>query len=420
MKAKIGMFGLGNVGQGVAKIISENREAIRYKSGIDLDLNAICVRDTGKSRGIDTQGYWLTTDKNALLDDPCNNVIVELIGGTTDAKDIVFTAIEKGKHVVTGNKALLAAYGDEIFKAAKEKGVIVNYEAAVAGSIPIIRALDCSLVSDNITALYGLMNGTTNFMLTKMAVDKLSYAQALKQAQDLGFAEADPSFDVGGKDAAQKLLLAASLAFNAALKMDDIYFEGIEKVSKVDMDFAKEMGYSIKLLAYAGKENGSLSLRVYPALIPKSNILAGIDNEINAIVVKGNNVQEQTFIGRGAGGLPTASVVVSDIVDVLRKTEHGFEYNPCSIKPMEDLSLRYYLRFNVEDKPGVLASITSSLAGRGISIDSMVQRGHNNSYVPVVLMTHKALEKDVMASLSEIDKKPFMQDKAYAIRVADL
>ncbi|MFH1316747.1 MAG: homoserine dehydrogenase [Candidatus Woesearchaeota archaeon] len=419
-KVNIGMFGCGNIGQGVVKILERNSDSIAKKTDIEINLKNIVVRDPKKERDINTSGYFFSNDPSQILDNDDIDIVIELVGGVKDAKDLVFNAIRKKKHVVTANKALMAEFGDEIFRLAKENNVKINYEASVGGCIPIIKALNVSLVSDRINSIFGILNGTTNYILSKMANEKMDFDKALKKAQDLGFAESDPSFDLSGKDAAQKLVVAARLAFNTEVSIDDIYVEGIEGIKLVDIKAADDMGFAIKLLAIAKREKDMIEMRVHPALIRKDHLLAKVNDEINAIVVHGDNIKEQMYYGRGAGQLPTASAVVSDVIDILRREEMEFNYESFKIRKMDDLELKYYMRFMVEDKPGALAAITKILADYGISIFSIHQKEGKKENVPVVLMTHKAKESMIKKAVSEIDRLDIIREKTLLLREESL
>ncbi|MBD3310562.1 homoserine dehydrogenase [Candidatus Woesearchaeota archaeon] len=408
-KISIGIAGLGNIGQGVARIIESNRDKILKKTGIELDIRSVCIKDMQKKRTLPTDAYLMTDDYNRLVDDPQIDIVVELIGGVDAARDLIQKALKAGKHVVTANKAVMAKHGEEFFRLAEINKVKINYEAAVAGSIPVIRSFDVSFISDRIISIIGIINGTTNFILTRMSREGLDYKDALKQAQKLGFAEADPSLDVGGDDAAQKLAVLSRIAFNTDVSLDDIYYEGITGIRPVDISYACEMGYEIKLLAIARQEKGRLEMRVHPALIPKSHILASIRDEINAVLVTGENIGEQLFYGKGAGQLPTASTVVADIIDVARRGEMFYEYDRYEIQSIDDLKTEYYLRFDVDEMPGILMQITTVLTKHNISVMSLIQKQTDSHVLPVIITVHKTDEKNMQDAFKEISSFDFVR-----------
>ena len=426
---QVGIIGFGTVGTGTAKILLQNRELIEHRLGFELSLKRIADLDVHRDRGLEVPAECLTTRASDILDDPDIGVVVELIGGIHPAKELTLEAVNKGKYVVTANKALLATHGEEIFEAAHNKGVAVGFEASVAGGIPIIKAVRESLVGNRISRIFGIMNGTANFILTKMAKERVDFGAALKEAQRLGYAEADPTFDVEGIDTAHKLTLLASLAFGIPLCFDKIYIEGITRISPLDVVFASGFGYKIKLLAVA-KDTGQdgIELRVHPTMLPDSSLISEVDGVFNAVVVEGDAVGQTLFYGQGAGSLPTGSAVVSDIVDMAKLI-----YSKCmglrpgvsqkrdvKIKAIGDLVSPYYFRFSVFDKPGVLSKISGILGEHQISIESVLQKARKkNEPVPLVMLTHEASERDVVNAFDEINNLSVVADKSVFIRVED-
>lgn len=433
MKAiNVGIVGFGTVGTGTAKILLENSRLIEERVGVPIVLKRIADSNVDREREIKVDPSVLTRDANEILNDPEIDIVVELIGGYGYAKEFILKAIEKGKHVVTANKALLAVHGDEIFKAAYRKGVDIGFEASVGGGIPIIRALKEGLVANRIESIYGIVNGTTNYILTKMTAEGENFSDVLKEAQEKGYAEADPTFDVEGIDAAHKLAILISLAYGVKIRFEDIYTEGISKITPLDIEFAKEFGYRIKLLAITKNDNGKIEARVHPTMLKENAMLATVDGVFNAIYVTGDAVGSTMFYGRGAGMMPTGSAVVSDIVDIARnivKNSHqrvpplgcGEEcIKEARVKDISETVNHYYLRFSALDRPGVLSKISGILGENNISISSMIQKGREiEGAVPIVMMTHEAREKDVTKALDEIDKLPVVHDKTVFIRIEE-
>ncbi|MBI2575826.1 homoserine dehydrogenase [Candidatus Woesearchaeota archaeon] len=427
----IGLFGLGNIGSGLVSLLQERRKGIRDSTGLSISIKAICVKDTGKQRdaALSLEGIRITGDPQAIVQDPDIDVAVELMGGVEPASEMIIKALQHKKPVVTANKAALAAKGDEIFTAASSNGVGIFFEAAVCGSIPIIRVLQESLASDSIQAMFGIINGTTNYILTKMTFDSKEYDAALKEAQKLGFAEPDPAFDVLGNDAAQKLSILASLGFQSRFAEKDVSTEGISSIKKKDIQYADRLGYRIKLLASAkrcrGVEN-TVSLRVAPTLIPKQHLLSGVLNELNAIFLVGKYVGEQMYYGKGAGQYPTAAAVLSDVIFAAQHlTDAPFPFrNPFlgskEIQDPLDGVSRFYLRCIVLDKPGVLAKIAGVLGTHGVSIASFTQEERSASGpVPIVLTTHEVSERQIHDAIKEIDALDVVKEKAVSLRIED-
>jgi len=423
----VGIIGFGTVGTGTAKILINNRSVIRERTGIDINLKSIADLDIKKDRGIKLKKGVLTTDARAVINDPGIDIIVELIGGTTIARDMVLMALRAGKHVVTANKALLATHGSEIFRTAAKHKVRVGFEAAVAGGIPIIKVVREGLVANRIKAVYGIVNGTTNYILTKMTEEKAEFADVLKEAQKLGYAEADPTYDIEGIDSAHKLAILATLAYGSSFSVRDVHVEGISKISPLDIDFARELGYKVKLLAIAKETGGKVELRVHPTMVPEEYLISKVDGVYNAVYVEGDAVGSTLYYGRGAGDMPTGSAVVSDISDIARGIISGSTDQLCSgsvspkpksLMKMDDVISMYYFRFTALDRPGVLSTISGILGKYNISIISVIQKGsQRGKAVPLVVLTHLAREKDVTSALREINRLPVVAGKTVCIRV---
>ncbi|HET7823756.1 MAG TPA: homoserine dehydrogenase [Anaeromyxobacter sp.] len=417
----IGIAGFGTVGGGVLSILKKHAGDIEDRIGARIVVRKVALRDPVKERAVDVDRTLLTTRLDDLLSDPSVAVVVELIGGVDQAFELVKGALERGKHVVTANKALLATRGDEIFRLAREKGVDVYYEAAVCGGVPIIRTLREALASDRINGLVGIVNGTTNYILTAMAEKGEPIEKALAEAQRLGYAEADPTLDVSGGDAAQKLCVLAQLAFGARLHPEDVLTEGIMALSPEDLRWGRDFGYTLKLVALArrcGRANGGgldqIEARVHPAFIPAGSLLAGVRGAMNAVVLQSEALGPSMLYGQGAGAMPTGSAVVSDIIDLTRNILSGspgrVSLPPAkplvALRPHDEVRCAYYLHFSVKDEPGVLARTASRLAGRRISIAAVEQREQNDQGkpVPLVIVTHQAREADLRAAIAEIDR----------------
>jgi homoserine dehydrogenase len=431
-KICIGLLGFGTVGSGTAKILVENREVLKSRLGADLELKWIADLDITRDRGITVDRKILTTNAEAVINDPEVDVVVELIGGYVPAKQFILKALKNGKQVVTANKALLASHGNEIFATARENGVEIGFEASVGGGIPLIRSMKEGLVANRIKGLYGILNGTSNYILSKMTEEGASFVDVLKEAQAMGYAEADPTFDVEGIDAAHKLTILLSIAYGVPVNFDVVYTEGISRITPLDIMFMKEFGYRIKLLAISKDHGDAIEARVHPTLIPETSLLANVNGAYNALYVTGDAVGNVMFYGLGAGQMPTGSAVVSDIVDVARNILNGavgrvpaVGYQPAflkerRIKPIEELVAKYYFRFSAHDSPGVLSKISGVLGTHGISIESAYQKGRDLvGAVPIVMISHEAKEAAVQSALAEIDKMDVVKDKTVLIRIED-
>lgn len=423
----VGIIGFGTVGTGTASILLKNRELLKQRTGIDINLRKIADLDVMRDRGIKLPKGMLTAKAEELFADPNIHIIVELIGGTTTAKEMILRAIRAGKHVVTANKALLATHGIEIFKAAEKAGVEVGFEAAVAGGIPIIKVLREGLVANRIRAVYGIINGTTNYILSKMSDEKAHFADVLKEAQRLGYAEADPTYDIEGIDSAHKLAILASIAFGRQFSIKDVYREGISWISPLDIEFARELGCKIKLLGITKETNGQVELRVHPTMVPEDLLISKVDGVFNAVYVEGDAVGSTLYYGRGAGDLPTGSAVVSDIADIARDITadsvgrlraFASSQKPMPLMKMEDVMSMYYFRFSAIDKPGVLSKISGILGKHNISIASVIQKDRmEGKAVPLVVLTHMAKEKGVVSAIKEINRLRIVAGKTVFMRV---
>ena len=415
-RVTLGLIGAGNIGQGVLRVIEENGDLIRAKTGIQLHLKTIVDKCIDERKSAIRGDLLLTDDVNQILDDDEIDVVIELIGGVEPARTYILDALRRKKHVVTANKAVISEHYAELTAAAKENGVNIKFEASTGGCVPIIRSLKESLVADEIMSLYGILNGTTNFILTRMSQGS-SYAEALQEAQDLGFAEPDPSFDVSGMDAAQKLVILALMAFNIRSDISKVYVEGIERIDKKDIDYANELGYAIKLLAIAKRHGNKAELRVHPVLIHKGHLLADVRNELNAVFVRGRFIDEQMYYGKGAGQMPTAAAVVGDIVGVVLQKEHRRDFEDVEFVSIDDIESHYYVRFAVAEQIGVLATITKILAENDISILSVVQKETKMQTVPVMMLTHVVKERSLRKAIGEIDDQGFVRDASIVIRI---
>jgi len=431
---KIGVLGLGTVGGGTVNVLKRNAAEIARRAGREIVITRASAKDLGKQRICDTQGIALTTDPFEIINDPEIEIILELIGGAGQVKDMVLKAIENGKHVVTANKSLIALHGNEIFAKASEKGVIVAFEAAVAGGIPIIKAIREGLSGNHIEWLAGIINGTGNFILTEMRDKGRDFADVLAEAQALGYAEADPTFDVEGIDAGHKLTILASIAFGIPLQFDKVYTEGITKITRTDVEYAEQLGYRIKHLGIARKTPEGIELRVHPTLIPERRLIANVNGVMNAVLVKGDAVGPTLYYGAGAGAEPTASSVVADVIDVVRaltsdpenRVPHlAFQADALAdipVLPSDMFRTSYYLRLNAEDKPGVLAEVTRILADHQISIEAISQKVplHNETSVPIIILTQITLEKEMNAAIAEIEALKTVTGKVNRIRLETL
>ncbi|HZL33769.1 MAG TPA: homoserine dehydrogenase [Tepidisphaeraceae bacterium] len=421
------LLGHGVVGSGVVKILAGQADLLRRRAGVQFEIRHVVVRDAGKHAG--HGALPITADANAAIDDPNVQVVVELIGGTTLAGALVERALKLGKPVVTANKSLLAERGPELFALARKHDTCIAFEASCGGGIPIIDALQRGLIANRIDALVGIVNGTCNVILTRMTRNGWSYEQALAEAQKLGFAEADPTLDVSGRDAAQKLAILAGLAFNAKVCERDLHVEGIDTLEPTDIRYADELGYVIKLLAIGERDgDGRLALRVHPTLVHKDDLLAEVSGSFNAISIYGHALGHALFYGRGAGQLPTASAVVADLVGIAtgviplafqRLNIFPDSALPARVLPIEELRSRYYLRLTARDLPGVMSEITHALGQQGISLSAIRQHEGNSQFVPVVVTTHIAQEGALRAALRAIDALPTIQGPTVCLRVID-
>jgi homoserine dehydrogenase len=429
---KVGLIGFGTIGTGVVKLLTANAGLLEEKLGARLVLTKIADLDTVTDRGVVLAPGVLSADAAQVLDDPEISVVIELIGGYEPARTFVLRAIANGKHIVTANKALLAVHGEEIYAAAASAGVEVLYEAAVGGGIPVLSAIRGNMAGNNFSTVLGILNGTCNYILTKMTQEGADFAVVLKRAQELGYAEADPTFDIEGIDTAHKLAILLSLCFGTRVNFKDIYTEGISSVSAVDINFARDFGYKIKLLAIGKRDGDRIEARVHPTMIPVDYPLSDVNGAFNAIRLAGDFVGPVMFYGRGAGMEPTASAVVGDVMDISRNLMAGINRRTAplgfldgrvktlAIKPMAEIVSKYCLRFSAEDRPGVLARIAGALGTHGISIESMIQQGRNaGESVPIVIMTHEAREGEVSQALAEIDALDFIKEKTSLIRIED-
>ena len=430
----IGILGLGTVGGGTASVLQRNAAEISRRAGRAIELVAASVRDINKKRGDDLSNVKLTLDSNEIVDNPDIDIILELIGGTEEANQLVMRAIENGKHVVTANKALIALHGNEIFAAAQKKGVTVAFEAAVAGGIPIIKAIREGLAGNQIQWLAGIINGTGNFILTEMRDKGRDFADVLKEAQELGYAEADPTFDVEGVDAAHKLTILASIAFGVPLQFDKVYTEGISAIQRMDVEYAAELGYRIKHLGIARRVESGLEMRVHPTLIPHRRLIANVDGVMNAVLVKADAVGPTLYYGPGAGAEPTASAVVADLVDVVRAltTDPGNRVPHLAFQPdaihdipvlsMDQVETAFYLRMQVQDQAGVLANITQIFADHNISIEAILQKEDQDDQgcVPLVILTHNVLESSMMDAIKQVEQLDTVNGSVTRIRLETL
>jgi len=431
---KIGLIGIGTVGGGTYRVLKENVDEIFNKTGIEIKITHVADKNLKLAKDTVSDEIIIEEDAFLLLQNNDIDTIVELIGGTGIALDVVRKALESGKNVVTANKALIAMHGGELIKIANHNNVILAYEAAVAGGIPIIKAIREGLTANKINWVAGILNGTTNYILTEMKENNLSFDTALKQAQDLGFAEADPTFDIEGVDAAHKITILASIAFGVPINFEAVHVEGISKLSQKDIGYAEELGYRIKLLGIAKSDKSGVEIRVHPTLVPEKRLVANVNGAMNAVLVQGNMVGPTLYYGAGAGSEPTASAVVADIIDIARQTKLsnktliptlGFTPNRIQkqkILSIEDISSEFYLRFTMENKAGLLAKITKIFAEHKISINSMVHKEvqENNQNPDIFLITAKTKESDINAIISEIELLPENIEKIVKIRTEEL
>jgi homoserine dehydrogenase len=439
---KVGLLGIGTVGAGTFNVLQRNQEDIRRRAGRGIEITMVAARNLEKARGIVGAGVEVVGDPFAVVNHPDIDIVVELIGGYELPHKLVLQAIANGKHVVTANKALLALHGNEIFAAAQEKGVMVAFEAAVAGGVPIIKALREGLTANRIESVAGIINGTTNFILSEMREKGLDFATVLTQAQALGYAEADPTFDIEGVDAAHKLTIMSAIAFGIPVQFDKAYIEGISQLQADDIRYAEQLGYRIKLLGITrrtrtegadGQAGEGIELRVHPTLIPAARLIANVEGAMNAILVQADAVGASLYYGKGAGSEPTASAVIADLVDVTRlatvdpycRVPHlAFQPNEMTdvaIVPMEEITTSYYLRVYVKDQLGVMADLTRILADAGISIDAVMQKEPGNQVnLDIIMLTHQTREKNINAAIEKIEKLPAVIGKVTRIRLETL
>ncbi len=430
----VGLLGIGTVGGGTFTVLKRNEAEITRRAGRAIRISVVADKNTTLARQVAGGGVRITDDAFSVVSDPDVDIVVELIGGYGVAKELVLKAIENGKHVVTANKALLATHGTEIFAAAQKKGVIVAFEAAVAGGIPIIKAVREGLAANRIEWIAGIINGTTNFILSEMRDKGLPFAEVLKEAQRLGYAEADPTFDVEGVDAAHKITLLSALAFGIPVQFDKAHIEGISKLEAQDIRYAEQLGYRIKLLGITKRKEKGIELRVHPTLIPTRRLIANVEGAMNAVLVQGDAVGSTLYYGKGAGAEPTASAVIADLVDVTRmhtadpgnRVPHlAFQPDQLSSVPIlaqSEIETAYYLRLRVEDKPGVLADVTRILADQSISIDALLQRepAEGEGETDIIILTHVCIEKQADTAMSLIEALPAVKRKVTRLRLETL
>ncbi len=425
---QVGLIGFGTVGTGVVKILLEKESLLQSLVGAPLKLKRIADLDLNRDRGIPISKGLLVNKAEDIINDPDISIVIELIGGLEPARSFILKALEKGKHVVTANKALLAHNGGEIFQKAEECKMDVGFEASVCGGIPVILALQQGLVANEIESILGIFNGTSNYILTRMTEEGLPYGEALKEAQQKGYAEADPTLDVEGLDTVHKLNILMHLAYGSPLNPEAVFVEGITRIGALDIAFAREFGYSIKLLAICRKEGDLLEARVHPTMISKGHMLASVQGAYNALFIKGDSVGDILLYGQGAGMMPTGSAVVSDLVNIGRNIHKGITQrvprNPATMgkglafKPFSGVIGRYYFRFSALDRPGVLSTIAGILGTNKISVASVIQKGREvEGSVPIVMMTHEARESAVQKAIQEIDRLPVITDRTVIIRV---
>ena len=435
---QVGLFGIGTVGSGVFTVLQRNQQEIQRRAGRGIEITMVADLDTARAKSIVGDQVQVVADARAIIANPKIDIVIELIGGYGIAKQLVMEAIAAGKHVVTANKALLAVHGTEIFAAAHAKGVIVAFEAAVAGGIPIIKALREGLTANRIQWIAGIINGTTNFILSEMRDKGLDFGVVLKEAQRLGYAEADPTFDIEGVDAAHKATIMSAIAFGIPVQFDKAYVEGITKLGAADIRYAEQLGYRIKLLGITKRVASGVELRVHPSLVPVKRLIANVEGAMNAVVVQGDAVGTTLYYGKGAGSEPTASAVIADLVDITRlhtaDPEHrvphlAFQPNSMSaleVLPMDQVVTSYYLRLRVADQAGVLAKVTGILAEAGISIDAVIQReadqvgGEGSTQTDLIILTHDCVEAKMNAAIAQMQALPTVLDQITRIRKEEL
>lgn len=431
---KVGLLGIGTVGSGTFNVLKRNQLEITRRAGRSIEIVMVADLNVERARELTNGECEVVNDANLVVTNPDIDIVIELIGGYGIAKDLVMKAIANGKHVVTANKALLATHGNEIFKAAEEKGVMVAFEAAVAGGIPIIKALREGLTANRIQWIAGIINGTTNFILSEMRDKGLDFATVLKQAQELGYAEADPTFDIEGVDAAHKATIMAAIAYGIPMQFDKAHVEGITNLQASDIRYAEELGYRIKLLGISKRTEAGIELRVHPTLIPEKRLIANVEGAMNAVLVHGDAVGATLYYGKGAGSEPTASAVIADLVDITRLAtadpEHRVPYlafqsdslSDLPVLPMSEIVTSYYLRMHVADKPGVLADVTRILADLTISIDAMLQKepAEGETQTDIIILTHQTKEKNIVAAIEKIEKLDSVFGAVTKLRLEEL
>ena len=428
----LGLIGFGTIGTGVVRLLQESKDLIESRLGAKLVLKKIADLDITTKRQVTIKKELLTTDAKVILDDPEIAIVIELMGGYEPARSFILDAIDKKKHVITANKALLAKYGNEVFKAAETAGVDIGFEASVGGTIPIIKTLKESLAANRMKSIFGIMNGTSNYILSKMTDEGKSFDVVLKEAQELGFAEADPTFDIEGIDTAHKLAITLSLAYGKRVKLEDVYREGIAGISLQDIEFARELGYRIKLLAISIQREECVEARIHPTMIPLDHLLANVNGNFNAFHFVGNAAGTVFLYGQGAGMMPTASAVIGDVIDISRNILKGISgrvparslrenvMNDIALMSFDDIFTNYYIRFSALDRPGVLSKISGILGENNISIAAVIQKGRQPAGpVPIVMTTHKAKEMNVRKAIIEIDQLDIIHGKTVVIRIED-
>ncbi len=431
-KINVGLIGFGTIGTGVVRVLGENAGVISERLGSEVVLKRVADTDITRDRGVALDKGVLTSDAAEIINDPEISIVIELVGGTGAARDFLLAAMDRGKHVVTANKALLSTHGREIFTKAGEKGVDIGFEASVGGGIPVIKALREGLVANRVESIYGIINGTANYILSRMTNAGGGFDEVLKLAQAKGYAEADPAYDIEGTDTAHKLAILINLAYGTYLPFNKIYTEGITAIDPIDIKFAKEFGWRIKLLAIAKAAAGKVEARVHPTMIPENHPLAAVDGAYNAVFLKGDAVGSVMLYGMGAGMMPTASAVVADVVDICRNLKKGVSrrVSPLSycddnireivLKDVDDIELPYYLRFSAMDRPSVLSKISGLLGSHNISISSVIQKGRKEGgAVPVVIVTHNAVEREMRAAIKEIEELDVIRDRVTYIRIEE-
>lgn len=419
----VGLIGFGTIGSGVVETFNLNQPLIEDKVQRKVNLKKVVDLDIETDRGVKIDPKILSTDVNEILDDPDIDIVIELIGGYQPALKFILTAMSKGKHVVTANKALLAKHWEEIMEAAEKNQVRIGFEASVGGGIPLLKPLNESLAANKIEAIYGIINGTANYILTKMADEQQDFEEVLKEAQEKGYAEADPTFDIKGHDTAQKLIILTKLGFGVYVKQEKFHVEGITRITLDDIEYAKELGCCIKLLAISTIKDGELEIRVHPTMVDEKHLLASVNDVFNGVYIIGDVVGPVLMYGAGAGMMPTASAVVGDIIDIIEEMDSPITYGPpqtrvTKIKGMDEVESKYYLRLTVIDKPGVLHSISGILSYLNISVDSFSQKGHQKGeFVPIFMVTHQATEKNIQEAVKLIEKLDTVKGEVVFIRL---